>query len=541
MYFFETRTIWKELDIPNSLVKRKFVEFFGDEEYTIDNRKKAVKLLNGILSVLQPKFCDWINNEKTQTVIKDLYKVLDEIYHFYTRQKEARSVMQEQNIIESSIGEVLEMNRNIARNIIDATNIWIENSVLLQHSTEEAIHDKSFDLNYELFMDLYIYGLVSQAMSLLALCNKFGDKELFFGLKITPHDDIPAEVIKEHPVIYFSTLIAGNQNVLSPVPLTTESNNTDFGIGFKKTYGNEFLLFLAVMSYFQKEILYGGKTGLTIISRDEFAQIIEEATKPAVKAEFIIDNFTLTCERVKSQLKNNDPIIWMMGTNKIRHELTPFICLDNNRVMISYCALQQSIQLWVSLIGNGGMCYTNTKDDLTFAIERRNKELSNILVERLRVKLRTHYNAIFDEIEVKYDRIYGIREINYGDFDLMFYSNEINELFLVEAKFFSDSLTSSGMVTDYEKLFIEDGYYDRCRRRYDLVINEPEALKSFLGVKGDVKVHFLFVSSKPLDIELQDEDGIVTFLCMSNFDHYLEGKFLDIDDESIVIRPTRII
>ena len=42
--------------------------------------------------------------------------------------------------------------------------------------------------------------------------------------------------------------------------------------------------------------------------------------------------------------------------------------------------------------------------------------------------------------------------------------------FLVEAKYFSDSLNSSEMVTDYKKLFEEDGYYDRCRRRYDLVL-----------------------------------------------------------------------
>ncbi|EPS50629.1 hypothetical protein FDF50_12030 [Clostridium botulinum] len=163
------------------------------------------------------------------------------------------------------------------------------------------------------------------------------------------------------------------------------------------------------------------------------------------------------------------------------------------------------------------------------------------MVDKLREKLHNHYSVTFDEIDVKYDRIYGTREINYGDFDLVFYSKEIKELFLIEAKFFSDSFTSSGMVTDYEKLFTEDWYYDRCRRHYDLVLDEPEALKSLVGIEGDVKTHFLFVSSKPLDIELQDKDRIVTFLCMSNFDRYLEGKFLDIDDESIVIRPTTTI
>lgn len=541
MFFFGTRIIWKELKVPSKIVESKFIDFFGTEEYEIDNRADSIKLLKKILDDLQRRFCNWIDTEKTQLVIKDLYKVLDESHHIYMREKKARTMMQEQNIAESSVSEVLEKNRNIARNIIDATNIWIENSVLLQHAGEEVIHDQSFELNCELVVDLYIYGLVSQAMSLLSLSKKFGEKELFYGLRITPYDDIPAEVIKEQPIIYFNTLIAGNQNILSPTPLTPETNNTDFGIGFKKTYGDEVLLFLATMHHFQQEVLYGGKVGLTIISKSQFVQIIEQATNPSVKAKFIIDNFTLTRERVKSQLKNNDPIIWVMGANKVRHELNPFICLDNDRVMISYCALEQSIQLWVSMIGNGGMCYSNVKDELTVAIEKRNKELSDILVDKLREKLRNHYDADFDEIDVKYHRIYGTRQINYGDFDLIFYSKKSNELFLIEAKFFSDSLTSSGMVTDYEKLFVSDGYYDRCRRRYDLVLKEPEKLKTFVGIEGDVNIHFLFVSSKPLDIELQDEDGVVTFLCLSNFDRYIEGKFLDIYDESVIVRPTTII
>lgn len=78
-----------------------------------------------------------------------------------------------------------------------------------------------------------------------------------------------------------------------------------------------------------------------------------------------------------------------------------------------------------------------------------------------------------DEKDVKYQRIFGDREIDYGDFDVIYYTEDTKELFLIEAKYFSDSLNSSGMVTDYKKLFEKDGYYDRCRRRYDLILSEP--------------------------------------------------------------------
>lgn len=70
---------------------------------------------------------------------------------------------------------------------------------------------------------------------------------------------------------------------------------------------------------------------------------------------------------------------------------------------------------------NGGMCYSNAKDSLTAAIERKNEELSDRLVNILRTKLRAHYEPTLDEIDVKYDRIFGSKDIDYGDYDVVFY------------------------------------------------------------------------------------------------------------------------
>ncbi|BDR84446.1 hypothetical protein [Clostridium tetani] len=540
MWGFMSRIFWLELNIPKRLVKKTFEKYFGTEDYIIENREEAIKLLIDTVNKIQVKMLERIRLENSQNIIKNLYKILDECHHFYMRQKEARANMIQLNINGEAITDVFEQNRNISRNIIDAINIWIENSVLKQGKSDVKYDNSNFDLDYELLIDMYIYGLVSQAVSLLSLSKKFENKKLFYGLSVTPKKDIPIDVLREHPEIYFNTLMSGNQNILTPIPLTLDANSTEFGIGFKNEYGVEFLFFLAVICYFQETVLSKGEVGLIILDKADFIKQIELATNPKINASNILKNFTLTKENIASQLRRNDPIIWMVGTNKIRHELRPFILLDNGRVMISYCALEQSKQLWVSLFSNGGMCYTNKKDLLTVAIAKRNKELSDRLVQKIREKFQNHYESTFDEIDVKYNRIYGNRPINYGDFDLMFYSKTTNELFLVEAKFFSDSLTSSGIITDYEKLFIEDGYYDRCRRRYDLILEEPEPLREFLGIKGEMKVHFLFISSKPLDIEVQDKDGMVTFLCLSIFDKYLEGKLIKSEDDSIV-RPVHII
>ena len=52
-------------------------------------------------------------------------------------------------------------------------------------------------------------------------------------------------------------------------------------------------------------------------------------------------------------------------------------------------------------------------------------------------------------------------------------------------------------------------------------------------------MHLLFISSKPLELNIQDEDGVVTFLSLNVFGEYLDGKLIGENDE--VVRPTQII
>lgn len=540
-YVFMTRPYWLELSVPQSVVSEKYIEYFGDEYIEICTRKDAVEYLLKITGKIQEKMVLQLKGDKANFLLKDLYKILDETFHFYLRQKKARKKLAELNIEDSSIMDVFEENRNKSCNVIDAVNLWIENAVLLENNLGDC-KDKSFDVNYGLFVEMYIYGLVSQALSLISLSNKFDSRELFTGIVVNPQSDIPLTVLKYHPVIYFNTVMTGNQNVLVEDNELSKASDSIFGQGFYDAYGVDFIYSLRIMSTFQADILHDGKYAMTVINKDEFISEIERYGQGRIDSQKFFDTFVLTKEKISSQKKKNEPIVWVMKTNKYRHELRPFICLDNNRVYISYCAIEQAKHLWCSIFLNGGMCYSNAKDNLTAAIERKNEELSDRLVEILRAKLRAHYTPSVDEKDVKYDRIFGRKEIDYGDYDVVFYAPKTKELYLIEAKFFSDSLNSSGVISDYEKLFKEKGYYDHCRARYDLVLNEKEKMKAFLNISSSEKItiHFLFVSSKPLEIEFQDEDGIVAFPCLSIFDKYIEGKLLP-EAGDIPVRPTHII
>lgn len=540
-YVFMTRPYWLELSIPQSVVREKYIEYFGSENIEISTRKEAVDYMLKITGKIQEKMVTQLKGEKACCLLKDLYKILDEAFHFYLKQKEARKKLIELNVQDSTIMDVFEDNRNKSCNVIDAVNLWIENAVLLEDNLGDC-KDKSFNVNYELFVEMYIYGLVSQALSLISLSNKFNSKELYTGIIINPQVDVPLTVVKYHPVIYFNTAMTGNQNVLIEDNELAEASDNIFGKGFFDTYGVDFIYSLRIMSTFQAEMLSDGMYAMTVIDKEQFIAEIERCGQGLIDSQKIFDTFVLTKEKISSQKKKNEPIVWIMKTNKYRHELRPFICLDNNRVYVSYCAIEQAKHLWCSIFLNGGMCYSNAKDNLTAAIERKNEELSDRLVEILRAKLRTHYIPSVDEKDVKYDRIFGNKGLDYGDYDIVFYAPEVKELYLIEAKFFSDSLNSSGVISDYEKLFKEKGYYDHCRARYDLVLSEKEKMKEFLNISEseNISVHFLFVSSKPLEIEFQDNDGVVAFPCLSIFDKYIEGKLLpEVGDNPV--RPTHII
>jgi hypothetical protein len=73
-----------------------------------------------------------------------------------------------------------------------------------------------------------------------------------------------------------------------------------------------------------------------------------------------------------------------------------------------------------------------------------------------------------------------------------------------------------------------------------LVLDNPSEIKTFIGESGPINVYFLFVSSKPLEVELQDEDKIVTIIPFCIIEQFLDGKLIS-EDGTEVMKPRMII
>lgn len=539
---FHVRPFWDELNVPKQKLESRYKELFGTENLTIEDRQQAIKLLLSVVTQLQNKILNRLKTNNPNATAKILYRILDDTYTLYTRERESRERLSTFPMADADMEIAYRKNANIERNIIDALNLWIENCLLYQEKIHASYDERSLKKRDDEFLiDLYIYGYASKSVSLLTFCKKFPERNFFYGIEVIPKGTEPFNILKENHVLHFNIALTGNQRAFNRS--VSEYNNVDiddFGKAFINEYGVSFKSFLGLLYIIMQKELKKGKISHIVWTRSDFIKWINGCLNCQISGESFLESFSLTKERISSQLLQGNSFIWIMNSNQYRHELRPFICLDDNTVFISYAAISQAFLLWNSYFVNGGMIYSNHPDTLTVAVGKRNELLSEILVSKIREKLRNHYNSEFDEVDVQYDRIFGRKDYNYGDYDLVFYAKEVNELFLVEAKFFSDSLNNGGIVADYEKMFKTNGYYDHCRKRYDLVLSEPEKLKSFVGITGNVAVHFLFVSSKPLDVNFVDDDGIVTFPCLSNFDEYIEGKLLsETGDE--VVRPTHLI
>lgn len=415
MVIFGGRSFWKDFCISHRMIQKKYKSYFGDKITTIDNRDNAISLLMNISDSIQAKMIRRIKSESTYGMLLKLYFIFGEVHSQYLKEKELRlKFVKNSNASEDAV-ELFENNRNIQRHVIDACNIWIENCVLLQHdvSIQNLNVKKEFVMDEDLLIDMYIYGFVSQAISLLMLSKDLSVQNTFYGLDIMLQDDKPAEVLKYHPVIYFDTVITGNQSDLVDIPLTSDANSTEFGKGFYATNKVEFLLWLAVLQSFEQDQLRGDDKSLTVITKEHFIKLCSSYTNPSVDGEACYNSFVLTKEKLETHLRKNEEIIWIIGANKYRHEIRPFIGLDDGNVLINYGALEQAKQLWVSYFSNGGMCYTNPNktDKLRQAMEKRNEDLSeHILVAKLQEILRSNYSGTIDLKNVDYQRIFGQKE-----------------------------------------------------------------------------------------------------------------------------------
>ena len=108
------------------------------------------------MDIAQEKMVQNMQYMNPKELIAELYKVFDKCFHIYMQEKEVRQTLSKNNIIQEELVDVLAQNRNIATNIIEAINIWLENTVLFQENINKKYRCHKKNIDPSLFVDLYI-------------------------------------------------------------------------------------------------------------------------------------------------------------------------------------------------------------------------------------------------------------------------------------------------------------------------------------------------------------------------------------------------
>ena len=543
--YFATRSFWIEAGVnPTSTFTR-----FLDKEQTINSIPDSINFVKPALVKLATELIDQIRITNTDVMLRKLLILFENTYEFYCQDRKTREKVAK--LYSDFSDDTLENNRSITMTLLNGLSILIENCLVFQNETKtENFEDIDLDspddmFDGDLLQKTYLYALLSQFYTLLNL-SKDSKKNYVYcsGISINPNDQVPIDGIIHHPLLYTSVLITGNQKALSSeyeADFLKNINTTPIGQGFQSTYGISFINMIRVLDELEKD--FRGK--ITLMPVDELKIYIKTRCKFDINPDKLLEHFSINKSNLMQYITKNEPYIFRVGCNQFRLDIRPIVLLDNGTAYISPSAINKAINCWTSYAKNGGKPYTGIDvgqgDTIIDGFAKREEELSNRLVDILCRKLEQHYpKAVFKDKNVKYHRIFGKRRDRFQDnedYDIIYFTGD--ELFLIEAKYFSDSLTINLVISDYNKIFKDGRYYKHCRARYDLVEEESEMIKAFVKAVGNVQVHYLFISSKPLEIEFQDEDKLVTFLSVANFDNYLDGK-LEYDNGT-TLRPTHTI
>lgn len=526
-----------------------FKFYLGNEKKIINSIDEALLYIKEVIDSLSDKLQEIIKTTNSDLLLRKLISLFNVTYDIYRRDRKTR-----ENLVENSWNSptnTYEKNRNITLTILNGLNLMIENCALFHNDVNNycgnvdiTCFDELIDVN--LLVKIYVYSLASQYYTLLNVSKRAKNYKYCSGIIISPNEDIPIEGIIAHPLVYTNTMLAGNIDALLPSDekeYLKSANLTEIGKGFKASYDIEFTEVMNCFYSFKKNLCEKNKALAEVITEKQLREYMI-SWYPNVNIDKFLKHFVLTKEILEPYASEAEPYIYKMGCNKNRLEIRPVVKLSNGSIYTSYAILDKAMNMWYSYLINGGRPYTSVEpgegDCLIDGCSKREEELGKVIMVNILLEIiEKHFpTATFKDTDVDYDKIFGNRSEDYGDFDIIYYVG--NELYLIESKYFSDSYTGNTIIGDYNKLFArKDNYYKHCRGRYDLVINEPHAMKKYIGAIGNVNAHFLFISSKPLEVEFQDEDKIVTFLSIANFEKYLKGEL--IAEDGTLLRPTHNI
>lgn len=299
------------------------------------------------------------------------------------------------------------------------------------------------------------------------------------------------------------------------------AEDSDFNNSFSNEKGLTFVEYKCLINSLIKS-LNNKKQIIGKIKKNKFDRILKE-NFPSANIEKIKKGCILTKNNFES---NCDDLF----KNNCKHRLdtTPIIDIGNNYYILNEGFLCNSINFWNNVYAIGLTPYiSNEKDEILKSLNIIRKNISSAfendiikVLLKINKKMEIHHNK-------KSKNIFKNKNISNNEWDIIAIDHNIKQIYDIEAKFLSTSVTGSGLANDLKKLVGNgpDSYQNKFEKRIEIENHNMQDFLDFCNADINYKIIHLMVVSKVVDLNCESSERKFIIVHYEGLEKYILEKF----------------
>lgn len=190
--------------------------------------------------------------------------------------------------------------------------------------------------------------------------------------------------------------------------------------------------------------------------------------------------------------------------------------------------LWNSINFWNNVYAIGLTPYiSNEKDEILKSLNIIRKNISSAfendiikVLLKINKKMEIHHNK-------KSKNIFKNKNISNNEWDIIAIDHNIKQIYDIEAKFLSTSVTGSGLANDLKKIVgnSPDSYQNKFEKRIEIENSNMQDFLNFCNADTNYKIIHLMVVSKVVDLNSESLERKFIIVHYDGLEKYILEKF----------------
>lgn len=234
------------------------------------------------------------------------------------------------------------------------------------------------------------------------------------------------------------------------------------------------------------------------------------------------EKFQKECILTNGSFESNENELYK---NNCKHRLdtTPIISIDDNYLLLNYGFIWNCSNFWKNVYSIGLTPYVTKDGDALLKSVDKIVEKISISFQKDIVKLLKQINNQFVIFENKHTNDIFKKVLSENEWDIIAIDHYKKVIFNIESKFFTTSMTESGLANDLKKMIKDNknSYKNKFEKRVKIVEDNIEEFNAFCKSNNEYVIENIMVTSKVIDLNIVSKtrrfkivhfDGLKKFL-----------------------------